>query len=42
LLLAALAATILAMIQDGWSFGLYEGLAIFLIVILIFAAKYFI
>jgi len=42
LLLAALAATILAMTQDGWSFGLYEGLAIFLIVILIFAAKYFI
>lgn len=42
LLFSALAATILAMTQDGWSVGIYEGLAIFIIVIMIFVAKYFI
>jgi hypothetical protein len=42
LLIAALVATILAMTQDGWSVGIWEGLTIFVIVIMIFAAKYYI
>jgi magnesium-transporting ATPase (P-type) len=41
-LIAALVATILAMTQDGWSVGISEGLAIFIIVLMIFIAKYFI
>jgi hypothetical protein len=41
-LIAALVATILEMTTDGWKMGLSEGLVIFIIVLLIFIAKYWI
>ena len=40
LLIAAMLATILEMLQVGWSVGLWEGVAIFSIVLLIFVARY--
>lgn len=42
LLIAALVATFLEMTTDGWRTGLSEGSAIFIIVLLIFIAKYWI
>ena len=39
-MIAAILATILEMLQVGWSVGLWEGVAIFSIVLLIFVARY--